>query len=524
MNVRRGERRPRALSVIIPATFTTNHLPGLIAQCRNLRPLEILLVVSPRLLPSLPRAARSPLCRVIEGDREQPPFSGQTAGAMQAKGEILLFLGEDRYYSASGLQRFLFPVLYENVQAVLPREAPRVVDAVKRRARPVQVFARLLNEVCRRRELGAASLLDTPFALTRQAVHKIGIDELTHPGRAFLKLVKSGMQIRAEHVQPVSDSRPFQPQLASASVSQLSDWDRIVISEQLSAIASLPSRGGLSDGGRRRDIAGGRDESGGLAPWKCTEGRPLRPSSLYEGQRLSVIIPACNEERTIGSVIEETLLLEPAEIIVVANGSRDRTAQIARESGATTIELTSPLGVDTGRALGASLAHGDILLFVDADFVIPAMDLFPFVLACQRGTDVALNDPSVNLQAQRADDVVSAAGLALNLAADRQDLGSASILAVPFAMRRESFAPLGWPLLACPPKAQSVAVLAGLSLQVAHQVDSFAMNRFRPQKHLAQSGLSPAVEQILGDHIEALQWLAEQINAKQNGKESSENK
>lgn len=46
-------------------------------------------------------------------------------------------------------------------------------------------------------------------------------------------------------------------------------------------------------------------------------------------QRLSVIIPVRDEERTIGKVLKQVVRLRPKEIIVIANGSRDRTIQIA---------------------------------------------------------------------------------------------------------------------------------------------------------------------------------------------------
>ena len=51
--------------------------------------------------------------------------------------------------------------------------------------------------------------------------------------------------------------------------------------------------------------------------------------------RLSVIIPALNEEEPIGGVVRECLATKiPSEIIVVDNGSDDRTPDRAREAGA----------------------------------------------------------------------------------------------------------------------------------------------------------------------------------------------
>ena len=50
---------------------------------------------------------------------------------------------------------------------------------------------------------------------------------------------------------------------------------------------------------------------------------------------VSVVIPALNEEEPIAGVVRECLVTKiPNEIIVVDNGSSDRTADRAREAGA----------------------------------------------------------------------------------------------------------------------------------------------------------------------------------------------
>jgi hypothetical protein len=153
-------------------------------------------------------------------------------------------------------------------------------------------------------------------------------------------------------------------------------------------------RQGCTDGGRRRDIVAALyDGSLKLPPQQgasaalfgnmgrlfaagggnsAAGGRSGDGSGqAVGGKRLSVIIPAQNELRTIGKVIAELKYLEPWEIIVIVNGSTDRTGEAVRLCGATTITYAEPLGTDVGRAIGAYAATGDILLFVDGDFVIP---------------------------------------------------------------------------------------------------------------------------------------------------------
>jgi glycosyltransferase involved in cell wall biosynthesis len=84
----------------------------------------------------------------------------------------------------------------------------------------------------------------------------------------------------------------------------------------------------------------------------------------------SVVIPAFNAEatlaRAIDSVLEQTW--PAAEIIVVDDGSRDATADVARRYEAPVRLLTQAnAGVSAARNAGASVARGQWLAFLDAD-------------------------------------------------------------------------------------------------------------------------------------------------------------
>ena len=83
---------------------------------------------------------------------------------------------------------------------------------------------------------------------------------------------------------------------------------------------------------------------------------------------VSVIIPCLNEEEPIAKVVRECLATGiPTEVIVVDNGSTDRTAERAREAGARVVSA-SPCAATDGRARrGSAAAGGDILLFLDGD-------------------------------------------------------------------------------------------------------------------------------------------------------------
>lgn len=84
--------------------------------------------------------------------------------------------------------------------------------------------------------------------------------------------------------------------------------------------------------------------------------------------RTTVIIPALDEEASIGAVVSAIARQLVDEIIVGDNGSRDRTAQVARDAGARVVEAPERgYGAACAAALSAMSADTEIVVFVDAD-------------------------------------------------------------------------------------------------------------------------------------------------------------
>lgn len=81
--------------------------------------------------------------------------------------------------------------------------------------------------------------------------------------------------------------------------------------------------------------------------------------------RLSVIIPALNEEVNIARAIERARALYPHEVLIADGGSSDRTASIARELPCRVI--AAPRGRARQQNAAAAQATGDVLLFLHAD-------------------------------------------------------------------------------------------------------------------------------------------------------------
>ena len=84
--------------------------------------------------------------------------------------------------------------------------------------------------------------------------------------------------------------------------------------------------------------------------------------------KISVIIPAFNEESSIGLVLNDLPRKTLHEIIVVDNGSTDNTAEVALESGARVVqEKRKGYGSACLRGI-AELNQPDIVVFLDGDY------------------------------------------------------------------------------------------------------------------------------------------------------------
>lgn len=507
-------KRP-SLSVIITEEVESSFVQQVLERCLFLAPREIILV-SPFDRSSLMQSFReqSHTSFVYVQHEGGVDFEGRVVGASHATADVCLFLDAEYVLDALTLQRFLFPVFFGKAHAVL-RQDHRL--ELHDKFRSLQAWKYLANQLAGRPELGSASLLDGPHVLTREAIQLIGIKDLAHPVHAMNQLSRSRLSIQCQMIQTNLNER-YSFALHGSLLYELSAYEQLRITDYLSEFGRMKPRGGYADGERRRDIV----NDVWTRPEEMTVVRSVscsgRTSNLFGSNRLSVVIPAQNEEKTIGEVIRETRKLQPDEIIVVVNGSTDQTANIAQQHGATTVLFEQSLGVDTGRAIGASIAKGEILLFLDADFALPARELYPFVLACSRGIDLALNLFPSEWQRLIANHPVLAARYALNEAIQRKDLGVSSMTIVPFAMSRKAVEAIGWPTLLCPPKAQAACALSECTIQLVHQVNVERRNRFRPKKHISFSGQSKAVQQILGDHVEAIQYLYTKKN--QGGVES----
>lgn len=111
---------------------------------------------------------------------------------------------------------------------------------------------------------------------------------------------------------------------------------------------------------------------------------------MYDRHRIAVVIPALNEERAIGRVLDD-LPGFVDRVIVADNGSTDRTAEVARRHGA--VVVAEPKR-GYGSACLAALRHigdADIVVFMDGDYSDHSEDMSSLVQPIALGeSDIVL--------------------------------------------------------------------------------------------------------------------------------------
>jgi dolichyl-phosphate beta-glucosyltransferase len=126
---------------------------------------------------------------------------------------------------------------------------------------------------------------------------------------------------------------------------------------------------------------------------------------------LSIVIPAYNEEARLPALLHAvnreagtaaaTAGMELVEVLVVDDGSTDRTAAILEEAAADNPTLIPVHDYDRNRGKGAAFAagvnraHGDYVLLADVDLSTPLTELPKLAGAIEAGNEIAVGSRAI---------------------------------------------------------------------------------------------------------------------------------
>ncbi len=121
----------------------------------------------------------------------------------------------------------------------------------------------------------------------------------------------------------------------------------------------------------------------------------MAPDRAMAGEpEISVVIPCLNEEEAVGGVVDQAWQGiarsgKAGEVIVVDNGSTDRSAEVAAAHGAMVVREPQR-GYGWAYLAGLARARGAYVVMADADGTYPLAELPVFVDALEQGADVVI--------------------------------------------------------------------------------------------------------------------------------------
>ncbi|MGH3077391.1 MAG: glycosyltransferase family 2 protein [Gaiellaceae bacterium] len=115
---------------------------------------------------------------------------------------------------------------------------------------------------------------------------------------------------------------------------------------------------------------------------------------MSSAPEITVVIPCLNEEEAVGKVVDQALegirrSGRSGEVLLVDNGSTDRSAEVAAAHGARVV-TERRRGYGSAYLTGLEAAHGEYIVMGDADETYPLQELGPFVDRLAAGDDLVM--------------------------------------------------------------------------------------------------------------------------------------
>ena len=130
---------------------------------------------------------------------------------------------------------------------------------------------------------------------------------------------------------------------------------------------------------------------------------------MYRNMSVAAVIPAQNEEQSIGIVVRELLALRNADdsmiiddIVVCDNGSNDATAVRAHEAGARVVHEQLPGYGSACLAAIDALNAPDVIVFIDGDHAFDAIQTLRLLNGIVSGADLAIGSRTLGRQVRGA--------------------------------------------------------------------------------------------------------------------------
>ncbi|HEX7057446.1 MAG TPA: glycosyltransferase [Bacilli bacterium] len=183
----------RSVAAIVTAMNEEKTLSGVLAELARLPLAETIVVVNGSNDGTFAAARKFPETTVVHYSNPLGYDVGRAIGAKVAQSDILLFLDGDFIVEAKRLIPFI-RAIGRGADAALNNISPYIGTFANRDA--VTRVKEFMNRSLRRPDLGPNSLTAVPHALSRKAVEKIGVANLSVPPKAHAMILLNGLNVR----------------------------------------------------------------------------------------------------------------------------------------------------------------------------------------------------------------------------------------------------------------------------------------------------------------------------------------
>lgn len=334
------------LSIVIPTYQEEKFLGRLLESIKNqtLQPDEI--IVSDNFSKDRTREiAKEYGCIVVDGGNN--PAIGRNKGAKAAKGDILLFFDADvNVINKKYLEKF--------VEAFKKRDLDIATTFVKYENAGVKELVanlsvnanKVFNSLFLRHFRKVSSEVGINIMMTKKLFDEMGeFDEsknIHEDSDVFMRVMEKGAKYGLVALSVDTSDRRFK-KMTGQSFAKIS----------LLVVYGFFSR-----------FLGFEDNQKYIQKYEELYGK-----LGGDDHRISIIIPTYQEEKYLGNLLEsiKKQTLQPFEIIVADNKSKDKTREIAKKYGCRIVDGGNPA---KGRNEGAKAAKGNLLLFFDSDTLL----------------------------------------------------------------------------------------------------------------------------------------------------------
>ncbi|MCR8645182.1 glycosyltransferase [Paenibacillus sp. N1-5-1-14] len=195
-------------------------------------------------------------------------------------------------------------------------------------------------------------------------------------------------------------------------------------------------------------------------------GYPIGELLLPTLESVGVVVSCYNNESTLTPILAELRRIPFTETIcIVSNQSCDHTLSIA--CGA--VEKTylcrdEPNTHEVCRAMGASIAQADLMLFIDGGTIKSAEELLVYINQAKRGDDIVLPASTEENVLFENRSPVSVIQQFYNECLGQIELGTHTLMQVPYVISRSAYEVIGCEQLKNPAQAMAIASMSGLRI------------------------------------------------------------